>query len=288
MLIDIGIVNQSTREFSRKSYTLRHKRLTVHGVENHVASGMSIKEACALERVERCVFYRWKKTLNLLKDKDDAAGETRETEQVKKTYHGHLRSLNHGRVSMLAPKKMQLLRWIFEQREQGVQVTSRAVRKVVERMIPELCEKTISAREQIVWRFMKSAGLTHRLGTHTAQQSPKVMEQAARDFMELMRQKVAHMNPDHVLNMDQTPIPFSYHNKRTWDKKGVKTVHTRSSTSDTKRATLAATISMSGEVLPPLLIFKGEKNGRIEKKELPNLPPMCLYAIQKRHGWMSP
>ncbi len=84
MLVDIGIVTQSTREFSRKSYTLRHKRLTVHGVENHVASGMSIKEACALERVERRVFYRWKKTLNLLKDKDDAAGETRETEQVKK------------------------------------------------------------------------------------------------------------------------------------------------------------------------------------------------------------
>ncbi len=286
MLVDIGIVTQSTREFSRKSYTLRHKRLTVHGVENHVASGMSIKEACALERVERRVFYRWKKTLNLLKDNDDAAGETRESEQVKKTYHGHLRSLHHGRVSMLAPKKMQLLRWIFEQREQGVQVTSRAVRKVAERMIPELREKTISAREQIVRRFMKSAGLTHRLGTHTAQQSPKVMEQAARDFMALMRQKVAHMNPDHVLNMDQTPIPFSYHNKRTWDEKGVKTVHTRSSTSDTKRATLAATISMSGEVLPPLLIFKGEKNGRIEKKELPNLPPMCLYAVQKK-AWMD-
>ncbi len=110
---------------------------------------------------------------------------------------------------------MQLLRWIFEQREQGVQVTSRAVQKVAEKIIPELCEKTISAREQIVWRFMKSAGLTHRLGTHTAQQSPKVMEQAARDFMELMHQKVAHMNPDHVLNMDQMSIPFSYHNKCT-------------------------------------------------------------------------
>ena len=135
---------------------------------------------------------------------------------------------------------------------------------------------------------MKSAGLTHRLGTHTTQQSPKVMEQAARDFMELMQQKVAQMNPDHVLNMDQMPILFSYHNKCTWDEKGVKTVHTQSSTSDIMRATLAATVSTSGEVLPPLLIFKGEKNGRIEEKELPNLPPMCLYAVQKRHGWMSP
>ena len=55
MLIDIGIENQSTHKFSCKSCTLRHKWLTVHGVENCVASGMSIKEACALERVERRV-----------------------------------------------------------------------------------------------------------------------------------------------------------------------------------------------------------------------------------------
>ena len=72
---------------------------------------------------------------------------------------------------------------------------------------------------------MKSAGLTHRLGTHIAQQSPKVMEQAARDFMELMQHKVPHMNPDHVLNMDQMPNPRLYHNKHTLEKKGVKTVH---------------------------------------------------------------
>ena len=78
MLIDIGILNHSTRVFARKSYMLRHKWSTVHGV----------KEACTLERVERRVFYRWKKTLSLLKDKDDIAGETRVTEQVKKIYHG--------------------------------------------------------------------------------------------------------------------------------------------------------------------------------------------------------
>ena len=69
------------------------------------------------------------------------------------------------------------------------------------------------------------------------------------------------MNSDNVLNMDQTPIPFSYHNKQTWEEKGVKTIHSCASTTDTKRATLAATVTMSGEVLLPLLIFKGAKNG---------------------------
>ena len=43
---------------------------------------------------------------------------------------------------------------------------------------------------------------------------------------------------------------------------------------------------MSGEVLLPLLIFKGAKNGRIEKYELPTLPPVCLYAVQKK-AWMD-
>ena len=52
------------------------------------------------------------------------------------------------------------------------------------------------------------------------------------------------------------------------------------------RATLAATVTMSGEVLPPLLIFKGKRNGRIEQKELPNLPPVCPYAVQKK-AWMD-
>ncbi len=53
MLIDIGILNNSTPEFACKSYTLKHKWLTVHGVETCIASGLSIKEACSLERMEK-------------------------------------------------------------------------------------------------------------------------------------------------------------------------------------------------------------------------------------------
>ncbi len=135
---------------------------------------------------------------------------------------------------------------------------------------------------------MHSFGLTHHLGTNTTQKCHKEMETAARDFMKLMRHKVANMNPDHLLNMDQTPILFSYGNKCTWEEKGLKIVHTQSSNSETKSATLAATVTMSGDVLPSLLIFKGEHDGRIEQKELPNLPPVCLLPSKRNHGWMSP
>ena len=43
---------------------------------------------------------------------------------VAKTISGQVRSLHPGRVSILAPKKMQLLRWLFEQCVQGLQVTT--------------------------------------------------------------------------------------------------------------------------------------------------------------------
>jgi hypothetical protein len=281
-------------------------------VEGFLSTGVKINEACSLACVEKRVFYRWKKTLGVLKNcadnttvgvvadmpvEDEATLENAVVPPfvvppavvpmtVVKLNTGHARSLNTGRVSFLAPKKMQLLRWIFEQREQGLQVTTRLVRKVAEKLLPELCEKNIRSRDQIVRRFLFSAGLVHRVSTHVAQRDPKEMEGTAQEFMSLMRHKVGNMNPDHVLNMDQTPIPFSYHSKRTWEEKGVKTVNSRASTCDTKRATLAATVTMSGEVLLPLLIFKGAKNGRIEKYELPTLPPVCLYAVQKK-AWMD-
>ena len=38
---------------------------------------------------------------------------------------------------------------------------------------------------------------------------------------------MSDMNPDHVVNMDQMPIPFTFHSNRTWDKKGLRTVHVR-------------------------------------------------------------
>ncbi len=65
-----------------------------------------------------------------------------------------------------------------------------------------------------------------------------------------------------------------------WSQKGAYT-HVLASTGETKRATLAATVTMSGELLSPLLIFRGSKNGRIKKNELPTFPQMGFYAMQK-------
>ena len=57
--------------------------------------------------------------------------------------------------------------------------------------MPELCEKSIKARDHIVRSFLMSAGLTHCVGTHVAQRDRKEMEAAVQEFMALMRHKLA-------------------------------------------------------------------------------------------------
>jgi hypothetical protein len=69
-------------------------------------------------------------------------------------------------------------------------------------------------------------------------------------------------------------------------KKGTKTIHVWSSTADTEHATLAATVSASGKLLPPMLIFKGQTNGQIATKELQTFPANCFYACQPK-AWMD-
>jgi hypothetical protein len=85
---------------------------------------------------------------------------------------------------------------------------------------------------------------------------------------------------------DQTPIPFTYNAQKTLEVVGRRTVHVRKSTCDTKRATFAMTITASGKVLNPMLIFKGKPGGKIEKLEFPTFPSKVLYACQD-NAWMD-
>jgi len=142
------------------------------------------------------------------------------------------------------------------------------------------------AKELIIYRVIKLMGLVQRAATHTAQKDFKVTEDAAKDFIELAKQMITGMNPDDVINMDQTPIPFSFHSNRTLEMKGMRTIHVRASTGDTKRVTLAATVTLSGKMLTPFFIFKGSPTGRIAKKEFPSFSPDGKYACQKS-AWMD-
>ena len=93
-------------------------------------------------------------------------------------------------------------------------------------------------------------------------------------------------NKAFILNMDQTPIPFTFNSKMTLEVVGARTFHVHKSTNDTKHATSAITVTASGKMLLPLLLFKGAKNGRIVKKEFPTFDKYMYYTCQE-NAWMD-
>ncbi len=86
--------------------------------------------------------------------------------------------------------------------------------------------------------------------------------------------------------MDQTLVFFSMESKTMLELAGSKTIHMWSSTSDTKQATVAVTVTASGHQLPLTVILKGEPGGHIEREEIPQYPAGPLYVMQKK-AWMD-
>ena len=126
------------------------------------------------------------------------------------------------------------------------------------------------------------------MGTHVLQHAPAETESEARDFIMVTRPKVSDpcCHQDYVLNMDQTPIPFTFNQKSMLELIGRRTAHVCKSTSDTKWETCALTITALGKMLDHLMVFKGKPNGRIVTHEFPEFPDGILYTCQD-NAWMD-
>ena len=135
---------------------------------------------------------------------------------------------------------------------------------------------------------MKVQGLVHCLGTHESQKAPKETQTEALDFMQVIHPKLQLQcrNKAFILNMDQTPILLTFNSKPTLEVVGARTVHVCKSTNDKKCTTAAITVTASGKMVLPLLVFKGAKNGRIVKKEFPIFDNSMYYACQE-NAWMD-
>ena len=65
------------------------------------------------------------------------------------------------------------------------------------------------------------------MGTHESQQSPSETAGLAQDHVQAICPKLVQSNchEDYILNMDQTPVPFTFNVKRTLDSVGQRTIH---------------------------------------------------------------
>jgi transposase len=260
----------------RVRYTARRKRGLVATSKRMIAEGMTLRAAAE----ELCV-----SAANLSKWASQGMGEI---DRLDKILRSKKRAGHTGPSSQLKAIEDGLLRYIFEKREQGIEVSTFTVVLRASFLSPEFREKSFTARCSCVKRFLHAHSFSYRMGTHTSQRPPAEVEGEASDFMRFVRVIVSGANRDRrfILNMDQTPVYFSMSSKKTLELIGKKTIHIRTSTNDTKRVTVAVTITADGTVLPSTLVFKGMPGGRIEKSEFSTYPNGHFYKCQE-NAWMD-
>ena len=135
--------------------------------------------------------------------------------------------------------KEDLLHFIFELQEQGMGVSTTMVLFKAAALSRDFQDKSRAAQYHSVKHFVTSHQLVHKMATHESQKDPRHVAAEAMDFMQNIQPKLLQpdRHQDFIINMDQTPVPFTYNSKHTLELVGCQTVHVRKSTSDTKRAT---------------------------------------------------
>jgi hypothetical protein len=199
------------------------------------------------------------------------------------------RAITPRGIDQLHPIKNELLMWIFSQREQGLSIRNTVILLKVFKMLRDTFgAKSRVARLKAVARFMRKHNYVYPQKTNEATRNLQEVYQEAQEFLDFTRLLLhgPHRNRHWIFNMDQMPFYFSYHNLKTYEKCGTKTIHIRKTSNGTKRATGVFIITAAGNFLTPMIIFKGKPGGMIEKKELPKFDPSSIYACQDA-AWMD-
>jgi hypothetical protein len=180
--------------------------------------------------------------------------------------------------------------WIFSWREQGLSIRN----TIVLLKASEMLRDTFGAKNIIAWlkavaRFMRKQNYVYRQKTNKATRAPQEVYAEAREFLEFTCPLLLgpHHDRQWIFNMDQTPLYFSNHCPKTYEKHGTKTIHIRKRSNGMKRAKGAFTITAAIYFLMPMIIFKGKPSGVIEKKNCQNLTLLPSTLVRMLHGWMS-
>jgi len=139
---------------------------------------------------------------------------------------------------------------------------------------------------QIIHQFIACHGLVHHMGTRISQQHPRELEVIATDFMESSNGIWDKQRPRLHHQYGPVSYPIYFDIQRTLEVACARTVCIWKSTCDTKRATSAITITASGRMLTPVLVFKGTPEGPIATWYFHAYPCGCIYAC-KSLAWMD-
>jgi hypothetical protein len=198
------------------------------------------------------------------------------------------KSIHPSPLGQLKPLEEALLRYIFKQRKQGIKISILSIVVVASNLSTNFGEKDFVARCSAVKQFVRAHSVVYQMGMHICQHKSEEVEAEASNFMCLIHPLLfgPHRDRRFILNMDQMLVNFLMSTKKTLELVGKKTIHIRTSTNNTRRATVAVTIAGDGTVLPLTIIFKGKHDGHIAQLKFATYPAGHHYCCQDA-VWMD-
>ena len=168
----------------------------VRSVKRRLEEGGSIRSACRELNIITKQYQEWSKMTATLRAHGNA----------------NAKSVCKGVTSVLTPIEDDLLKFIFELREQGFAPVSisAVVIHATQLMPADFQRKLIRARYQCVRRWIKKHSFIHRMGTHESQQSSA--EADCRDCPRLRQNNPSMTCPE------QSTSQFTFANRRTTQK----------------------------------------------------------------------
>ncbi len=196
---------------------------------------------------------------------------------------------HQGPPSFIRDIEPQLLLFIYEWRDRGIPVSRFSVVQKAIQLKPEFAEKTMRARMMCVSQFLHKYDLVHRVGTHTSPKPPEAAKDDAKSYLQLVVPKCVGCtrSQDFLMNMDQTNNYLCVSPKSTVNVCGSQIVNMHKGADDSHCCTIAFTVTASGKILPPFVVYKGTRGGGgIHRQDLPKHPQGIVYTVQKK-AWFN-
>lgn len=186
----------------------------------------------------------------------------------------------------ISDKELILLEYVRQQRHQKLAVNGSVITSKLLMFNPQITD--YHKTRKWVYNTLRKHKFTSRARTHVGQSVPDNAEDLHAAFISDYHQIIDEQSPEVIINMDETPVCFDTAYNRTFERKGARTVEILASKAAKKNVTCVLAVTSTGEKLPPLIIFKGSRTGRIARKlaAKDGMPNEGVYACNEKH-WMT-
>ena len=257
----------------RKRWTHSQKLAILSELDAPIEEGGAVKAVARRYGLTPVQVRKWRANKNLMM----------EQRRSKK-------ALSKGRKSSIQHLEEPLLAWAMTQRAADIPLTYRHLQAKACRLDENFRNLSQLSQYGQIRRLCQINAFVLRRGTTQAAQHPQETLDNALEWLAIMRPLASAPTQEKkfVLNMDQTPIYFSMPPGRTLELQGSNRVGVRTTSNSTERATCSLCVSADGDKLKPMLIFKGQPNGRIAKRELPEFETRNdIFLACQENAWQN-